>query len=293
MAKFFVYPFAVNGQKQPIDNEPQVGGVMSYNQGFTQNYELELGEDPNALPIPRDKTNQFYFDVTENIRQYQTEGLPRWVTPAENDPGGVPTPLAYEIYARVRHNDGSGIKVYENQLDGNTSEPSVGNNTWAVISAFSGVPAGTIIEFAGINVPDGYLLCDGSLVLRADYPNLYAAIGDLYGSNDGSTNFRLPQHAGRVVVGSGRPIVNGATPILGGNVADVGGQDVVVLTEEQLAEHNHELPFRAVGGSLNPAQQHSFIISGLPYSFSTQESGEDAAHNNVQASIVELKCIKY
>ena len=54
------------------------------------------------------------------------------------------------------------------------------------------VPSGTLLEYAGSRVPRGFLDANGSLVLRATYPALYAAIGDAFGRNDGSTNFRLP-----------------------------------------------------------------------------------------------------
>lgn len=54
------------------------------------------------------------------------------------------------------------------------------------------VPAGTLLEYGGSSVPAGYLDANGSTQRRAAYPALYAAIGDAYGRNDGSTNFRLP-----------------------------------------------------------------------------------------------------
>lgn len=49
----------------------------------------------------------------------------------------------------------------------------------AVNSTISGLrvsPAGTVVPFAGITVPTGWLLCDGSAVQRSTYANLFAAI---------------------------------------------------------------------------------------------------------------------
>lgn len=59
-----------------------------------------------------------------------------------------------------------------------------------------GVPPGTVIFFAGpdfdsATLPDGYLLCDGSYVSTATYPDLFLAIGYRYGAN-GQNQFRLP-----------------------------------------------------------------------------------------------------
>lgn len=63
-----------------------------------------------------------------------------------------------------------------------------------------GVPAGTLIHFAGKFVPDGYLIANGAGVPVADYPALYAAIGNTYGGN--STTFYLPNLSGRFLEGT-------------------------------------------------------------------------------------------
>lgn len=69
------------------------------------------------------------------------------------------------------------------------------------------VPSGAVIPFAGSIAPQGYLLCDGSEVSRADYPYLFAAIGTIYGEGDGSTSFNLPNLQDKFVQGSGTNIV--------------------------------------------------------------------------------------
>jgi microcystin-dependent protein len=48
----------------------------------------------------------------------------------------------------------------------------------------AGVPIGTILPFAGITAPAGYLLCDGGEVEQAKYPDLYTVIGDTYSTVD-------------------------------------------------------------------------------------------------------------
>ena len=60
-------------------------------------------------------------------------------------------------------------------------------------TAVDTIAVGIILPFAGNgNVPNGYLLCDGSAVSRGMYPDLFTAIGTTYGSGDGSTTFNLP-----------------------------------------------------------------------------------------------------
>ena len=64
------------------------------------------------------------------------------------------------------------------------------------------VPAGTLLPFAGTEVPDGYLLCNGANVSRTDYANLFAAIGTKWGEGDGSTTFTLPNFNNRFIEGT-------------------------------------------------------------------------------------------
>jgi microcystin-dependent protein len=49
--------------------------------------------------------------------------------------------------------------------------------------------------------PAGWLVCDGSLKLRATYAALFAAIGVLYGAGDGATTFALPDLRGEFLRG--------------------------------------------------------------------------------------------
>lgn len=88
------------------------------------------------------------------------------------------------------------------------------------------VPAGTIVAFAGTVVPDGYLLCDGSDILKAKYPRLYKAIGDFYGAND--THFRLPDLRDRFIQGGSMPNPKSQEPSLPnimGNFTGFGDPD--------------------------------------------------------------------
>jgi len=70
------------------------------------------------------------------------------------------------------------------------------------------IPAGSITMYAGRTVPTGYFFCDGSYKPVFQYPNLYTAIGFLYGSNTGSIGeiqFRLPNFQGRLPMGALNP----------------------------------------------------------------------------------------
>lgn len=73
---------------------------------------------------------------------------------------------------------------------------------WLYLNVVQGIPIGVVQAFAGNDVPDGWLLCDGSAVSRTDYANLYSVIGDTYGAGDGSTTFNLPNLVDKFVEGS-------------------------------------------------------------------------------------------
>ena len=65
-----------------------------------------------------------------------------------------------------------------------------------------GLPPGSMVPFAGTNVPKGYLLCNGAAVSRTTYAKLFAAIGTKWGAGDGSTTFNLPNSHRRFMEGT-------------------------------------------------------------------------------------------
>lgn len=64
------------------------------------------------------------------------------------------------------------------------------------------LPPGTIIPYVGADVPDGYLLCNGALISRTAYADLFGAIGTTFGTGDGSTTFAIPNMTDRFLEGS-------------------------------------------------------------------------------------------
>ena len=66
---------------------------------------------------------------------------------------------------------------------------------------FSNAPIGVIQAFSGTTIPHGYLLADGTSYKVADYPDLYAVIGNTYGGD--TENFNVPDYRETVLVGVG------------------------------------------------------------------------------------------
>lgn len=67
----------------------------------------------------------------------------------------------------------------------------------------SGSAVGSIALFAGAELPEGYLLCDGAALSREVYAELFSAIGTTWGEGDGSTTFNLPDLRGKFIRGNG------------------------------------------------------------------------------------------
>ena len=104
------------------------------------------------------------------------------------------------------------------------------------------VLAGEIAAFAFGYVPAGWAYCNGQMLETAQYPALYAVIGDTYGG-DGVGNFALPNLNGRVAVNAGQG--PGCSNYAVGQTA---GADTVVIDESNLPPHGHTL----VGGEVTP-----------------------------------------
>ena len=119
-------------------------------------------------------------------------------------------------------------------------------------------PAGIVMPFAGSTAPQGYLLCDGSAVSRADYADLFTAIGTVYGAGDGATTFNLPDLSGRVVLGVSQSHALGTT----------GGEATHTLTEQELPAHSHVVPAHSHENDITatmPALSHSITQPAFKY----------------------------
>ncbi len=93
------------------------------------------------------------------------------------------------------------------------------NTVTAVYELINTVPVGAILDYCGLLLPQYYLECDGSYILRATYPELFAAMGTTFDKSTDSdiTKFRLPDLRGRIGVGEGRGDynANGAGTFIG------------------------------------------------------------------------------
>jgi hypothetical protein len=98
-------------------------------------------------------------------------------------------------------------KLSENALANNDLSNLTEKGKSAIKESVPGVPAGSIICFAGTKGTrfdnGGYFYCDGRAVSRSGYLDLFDAIGETYGRGDGANTFNIPDFRGCFLRGVG------------------------------------------------------------------------------------------
>lgn len=104
------------------------------------------------------------------------------------------------------------------------------------------IPVGTILAFGGpiSAIPDGFLACNGALVNRNDYADLFAVIGTQWGTDSG-VDFRVPTCNGNLI--RGRANGSGADPDRASRTAvqtgGLTGDNVGSLQTWRVQSHRH------------------------------------------------------
>lgn len=109
---------------------------------------------------------------------------------------------------------------------------------------------GQIILWPGLWVPQGWFLCDGSLLQVQQYTALYSIIGTKYGGN-GTTTFGLPDLRSKVPIGSlVASNVGGTSGSASVNLSGIAtATGMVSIGVANLPSHTHTATFTPGGGS--------------------------------------------
>lgn len=95
---------------------------------------------------------------------------------------------------------------------------------------------GEIRIWTSATPPSKWKICNGTIISRETYSDLFAVIGTTYGGGDGSTNFAIPDFRGRFAVGAGQSTAVGNTAH---TLGQTDGEEKHVLSASELASHGH------------------------------------------------------
>src|SRR5665213_478731 len=124
---YYIFAWGIDGTITPaIPNDTDPSGFVTYQQGFTFDYQRDLLTDPAAKSPTYTNLNALLSDITTNIQDYQRNGTPEFIDNADN--GG--SAFSYRINAMVRYSSGGSAPfgLYLNNLDNNTNLP--GGTGW-------------------------------------------------------------------------------------------------------------------------------------------------------------------
>jgi microcystin-dependent protein len=129
---------------------------------------------------------------------------------------------------------------------------------------FKVVPAGTIVAFAGNEIPQGWLECKGQVINKEQYPALADALKGTFWNGE-NIQFALPDLRGRVPIGA-----IGAGETLAGltnrSIGATGGEENHTLTESEMPKHTH--------GVTDPGHVHDQLMTAI----NTGEGGPSIKH---------------
>jgi len=130
--------------------------------------------------------------------------------------------------------EGSGIVLPQSAIQGGGG-----------VAQRTNLPPGAIIPVAAnAALPADVLICDGRALVRADYINLFNAIGTTWGAGDGTTTFNIPDLRDRALYGAGGKI-------------GLAGTDGVAFGSRGGPDHSHTW-----GGTTDSQGAHTHSYSG-------------------------------
>lgn len=140
--------------------------------------------------------------------------------------------------------------------------------TEQVVNVSDNTPVGSIMWFPGLSsdIPDKWLKCDGSSLLRTAYPDLFLILRSVYPFT--STHFELPDLSAKFLYGSN----------LDAQVGTTGGAETHTLTLAEMPAHTHNVPARANAGSSAAA---ALASAAANTNVATDSKGSGSAHNNM------------
>ncbi|HUN38947.1 MAG TPA: tail fiber protein [Acetobacteraceae bacterium] len=131
---------------------------------------------------------------------------------------------------------------------------------------------GQVVLFAGNYAPGGYSVANGQVLSISQNPVLFSLLGTTYGGN-GTSNFALPNLAGRTVVGTGQ-----GSGLTSRNLGSTAGATTETLTTNELP------PYGGAAGINNGSQPVSTLQPSLALNQGVVANGAFPSSTGTQAT---------
>lgn len=281
------------------------GNVSTYGQILVNHLDINGDPTPGAVILPGSTTANGMYDIGATDKKFRNIYADSFVGnfsgtftgtlqgSASGSAAKLASPTAFSLTGDVSSNivsfDGqttTGTAIFNTTItqDFVTSKEKVTNSfltdellvyrpdaglkrytKQTFISNIATVPVGSLMPFAGSSAPNGYLFCDGSEVLIADYPELFSVIGYTYKAPSlliGRSTFSLPDMRGRFALGrdnmdngltvpskdnefvfidAGGGSANRVTDVTADTIGSGSGTETKTLSVSNLPEHKHTL----------------------------------------------------
>ena len=269
---------ANSGKLVAEDNDGNFNSVLTSNSTIDLNAEnidiINKKATSNIISTLTAKESQIYYSQDEK-RLYVFDGTKK---------GGYKIPTTEDIpvtgYVKVTSSDNIGYLNDKLETDIGIRKSITGQSNQQKIKFSSNTFVSEMKLYAGVesSIPTGWVKCDGRLLNRTTYKDLFAKIGTIYGAGDGRTTFAIPNMSGRVPVGVGS----------GYGLGSRGGEVTHKLTVTEIPEHKHIAPFSEAYGD-DPwglvSKGHYGSNGGRDYDnwwAYTSPVGGSQPHNNMQ-----------